>query len=407
MFDVIIGNPPYVYYRNVSEETRNYIKERYKTAENRAFNLYYVFFELGYALLSRKGLLAFITPNNWTTLVSGKELREFLQKRKCVKKIIDFKEDQNFEAQTCTAITLISKQPNKSIDYSQIANDQEEKGKISYNAISPSRWKMGLTREQESLIRIERAGQPLQAVFDIRVGLATGADSLYYFESIAEDDNYYWINDNVKIEKEITRPCAKISKIDDIETDNNRIIFPYDKQGNVLKETVVKRKFPECWGYLTSIRKRLIRRKGGKELSPFYVYSRNQSLQSQGMKLLTPSYSKKPHFTLDMDATRYYINGRGLYLKDTPKGLFQQQHKITDIVILTVYCKILNSYIMDFYVKRNSHIISNGYYAYQKNDIKNFGIVDLSSSDMLQLYDMDDPKRVDKFLCEAYHVNCD
>ena len=81
-FDVVIGNPPYLFARNSKEKgmtaaDKKIYNENYKLAEYQ-LNLYPLFIEKGTGLLRDQGSFAFITPNNWLTINTNALLRRFV-----------------------------------------------------------------------------------------------------------------------------------------------------------------------------------------------------------------------------------------------------------------------------------------------------------------------------------------
>lgn len=81
-FDIVIGNPPYIFARNsvqkgLSEEDKRYFYHNYELAKYQV-NLYPLFIEKATQILSKDGLLTFITPNNWLTINTNRSLREFV-----------------------------------------------------------------------------------------------------------------------------------------------------------------------------------------------------------------------------------------------------------------------------------------------------------------------------------------
>lgn len=79
-FDVVIGNPPYVDSEEMVKtlpHARNYCSEKYKSAKGN-WDLYIPFFELGWNVIGKNKVLAFITPNKWLSIGYGKALRSFL-----------------------------------------------------------------------------------------------------------------------------------------------------------------------------------------------------------------------------------------------------------------------------------------------------------------------------------------
>ncbi|MDO9261163.1 MAG: transposase, partial [Flavobacteriaceae bacterium] len=61
-FDVVIGNPPYVSIKILSNTHKEYYLQKFKTAIGQ-FDLYILFYEQGYNLIKINGILSFITYN--------------------------------------------------------------------------------------------------------------------------------------------------------------------------------------------------------------------------------------------------------------------------------------------------------------------------------------------------------
>ena len=76
-FDVVIGNPPYVDIKQLNPNDVKYFFSKYKTCENR-INLYSIFIEKAYNLLTEKGVLSFINPNSLLVNSSYQKLRELI-----------------------------------------------------------------------------------------------------------------------------------------------------------------------------------------------------------------------------------------------------------------------------------------------------------------------------------------
>jgi methylase of polypeptide subunit release factors len=77
VFDFIIGNPPYVSILALSEEEKRRFRSRYKCAVGR-FDLYMLFFERAISLGRKGGTLVFITPEKYTYVQAGSEVRKLL-----------------------------------------------------------------------------------------------------------------------------------------------------------------------------------------------------------------------------------------------------------------------------------------------------------------------------------------
>ena len=81
-FDIVIGNPPYVFARDstakgITQAAKDYYYANYSLAEYQV-NLYPIFIEAGSRALTKQGILCFITPNNWLTINTNRKLRQFV-----------------------------------------------------------------------------------------------------------------------------------------------------------------------------------------------------------------------------------------------------------------------------------------------------------------------------------------
>jgi hypothetical protein len=75
-FDVVIGNPPYIFSREqIPEEERRYYTGHYSTTRDKQ-NTFMLFMELALRLVSPKGRVGFIVPNSWLTIESASLLRD-------------------------------------------------------------------------------------------------------------------------------------------------------------------------------------------------------------------------------------------------------------------------------------------------------------------------------------------
>ena len=157
-FEVIVGNPPYVKYQDLSDENRILLIKKWKTINKGTFNLYFAFFELGYNLLTENGKLGFITPNNYFTSLSGLPLRTYFLTTKSLTRILDFSHKKVFDAQTYTAISFLNKKENEFILYDKIKENQDcssflnsANGSPNYiKNLNAKKWRLLKTDEQKT-----------------------------------------------------------------------------------------------------------------------------------------------------------------------------------------------------------------------------------------------------------------
>ena len=97
-FDVVISNPPYVGEKGNKEifrEVRKYSLGRFYSGK---MDLFYFFFHLGLDLAAEEGSIALITTNYFLTATGAYQLREDLEQRGQIKKLINFNNLRLFPA---------------------------------------------------------------------------------------------------------------------------------------------------------------------------------------------------------------------------------------------------------------------------------------------------------------------
>jgi len=425
-FEIIVGNPPYVKFQDLSDENRLYLIKNWKSIENGTYNLYFAFFELGHKLLSKNGRLGYITPNNYFTSLAGISLRKYFLKTKCITRIVDFRHKKVFDAQTYTAITFLNKRENESILFDKIKDNETcSNFLISANGspnflknLNVKKWRLLKSKEQENIKIIENIGTPIKDLFNIAVGIATLKDEVFFIDSANQKNGFLTKtteNGTFLIEKEITRPVYKISQFKsqkDIENNTLRIITPYhtnSKNAIPILEDEFITKYPKCYEFLLSEKEKLEGRgKGKKVFSPFYVWGRTQGITRFGKKILNPTFSKHPRFLFVPEEDAYYTNGYGIYFdrdhsNKTP--LFENlNHKMSQEENILEVRKILNSVVMHYYISATSVSIQGGFPCYQKNFIEKFTIPDFEDEELITFKGLTDKTEIDEFLITKYQL---
>ncbi len=114
-FDVVIGNPPYVFGGNegISDNEKDFFKSNYETG-NGKINLFTLFIEKSYRILREKGAFSFIIPNTFLRVTSYHESRKFFIDNFSFKELADLGTDI-FEGAVTTAMILVAfkELPNK------------------------------------------------------------------------------------------------------------------------------------------------------------------------------------------------------------------------------------------------------------------------------------------------------
>ena len=425
-FDNVVGNPPYVKFQDLTDENRIYLTKNWSSIDGGTFNLYFAFFELGHKLLTSNGKLGYITPNSYFTSLAGVSIRNYFQQKKCVTRIIDFSHRKVFDAQTYTALTFLNKKENEALIFDRIKDGYHPKdflpianGSLNYfKNLDIKKWRLLKFDEQKNINIIENIGIPITTLFDICVGIATLKDEVFFVDASSEKNGYYiksTENGTFEIEKQITKSVYKISNFksqEEIKKNKKRIICPYHLgkgSANPISELEFKTKYPKCYNYLLSEKENLATRDKGKVVfEPFFVWGRTQGLNRLGKKILNPTFSQFPRFLLVEEEDAFFTNGYGLFFREQKNdfSLFEEiLNPIALIDNIDVVQKILNSYLMHYYVSKTSISIEGGYPCYQKNFIEKFTIPQFNDNEIKILKSLNEKDEIDNFLITKYQVN--
>jgi adenine-specific DNA-methyltransferase len=167
-FDVIIGNPPYVFGGNegIPLIEKQFFKENYETG-NGKINLFTLFIERGLNILASGGHFGYIIPNTFLRVTSYHESRKYLLENFQVDTIVDLG-DSVFEDAITTAIVLLAQKNTPSADHIiQIQDHSGNTNSLNQQQLSISNFVIATNVNDEKRIifnKIERNAEPLGSI---------------------------------------------------------------------------------------------------------------------------------------------------------------------------------------------------------------------------------------------------
>ena len=437
-FDVVIGNPPYVRIQQMKEsapEHVEYYKLRYQAAAEGNYDLYTVFIEKGLSLLNGNGSLGIICPNKFFTAQYGRPIRQILSGGKYLSQIVNFGHHQVFEnATTYTALLFLDKSSCKEMNYTKVLDLESWKTEQGLTTRSTEK-KKARTKKQATasapetkIIASETGTIPLQkitdAVWNFSVGKGTalfekltempvklGDIGQRIFQGVVTSaDQVFLLEPNGKIAKNaVPIVCQLNSQKYDLEKTvikplckgaidirryslctSKYLVFPYDipssatsRKSVLYKPDFLQKNAPNTWEYLLEHKKYLQGREKGKMKHDGwygYVYPKSITLFEQP-KIMTPSIAAQASFTFDSKGEFYFVGsggggggGYGIIL-DEKYGLAYEY--VTGL---------LNSKVLDWFVKQISTPFRGGYYAYNRQYIERLPIIIPTSKKERQIH---------------------
>lgn len=300
-FDYVIGNPPYVSYGNLDQETREYIRTKYKTCSYGKPDYCYAFIENAIYYLSETGSMVYLIPNSIYKNVYAEDLRKFLLRY--VELIKDFSNYRLFDdATTSSAVMLLKKGSfKKNINYINVL--KKECIIIDKNSLV-GKWVFKTMPKAKNKYKFGD-------YFNAAMAIATQRNKVFV------------INEEIKRKHGIERGILRTAISPRNQQNGNKeyIIFPYRiRSNNVIsyKEEEIKAKYPKAFLYLNSNREELDKRDSDKN-AKWFEFGRSQAIQNMNEEKLlisTVVTNKVNVYELNTRAVPY----SGIYIIPKTKG---------------------------------------------------------------------------------------
>lgn len=260
-FDYIIGNPPYISYTNIDEDSRKMIRSKFSSCRSGKFDYCYAFIELGICNLTDTGKMVQLIPSNIFKNVFAEHLRKMLQPHISV--IFEYPAQNIFKStSTSTSIFLYEKAcKSKCVMYKNVTQNTEcmirrtkLKGKWIFSNCDSS---------NENQVRFGD-------YYNASIAIAT----LYNKAFIVSREQI----DEHKLEEDIIRPAVSPRSLR--YKREEYIIFPYLYVNGILTRISFddfSEQYPATELYLQSFRKKLDDRDSDKNAN-WFEYGRSQAL---------------------------------------------------------------------------------------------------------------------------------
>lgn len=388
-FDAIVGNPPYIRVQTMHEYAPvevEYFKTKYSSADRGNFDIYAVFVERGLQLLQPDGRLGFILPHKFFNASYGQPLRSLLSSGSHVEGVVHFGHQQVFDRRsTYTCLLFLTKRPSDEIQYEEVSDllswglsgETVISGEMPSEALTASDWRFLVGHEFDLFNRLESDRVRLSDVTSrIFQGLKTGGDRIYIVDELEPPSDGTTLvhsratNRSHRIETSILHELFKGGDAEAFHTGEvqRRVIFPYETSEadvSLFSPDRMERDFPFAWDYLTQNREALEGRDRGAMAGPaWYAYSRNQALDVMPQpKIFCRELTDSAAYVSDRDGSMFFTGGAA------------GGYGLISIDLSSEYLLgLLNSKLLDWFVKRGGTALQGGYYSFEARFIRNVPI---------------------------------
>jgi hypothetical protein len=238
-------------------------------------------------------------------------------------------------------------------------------GKIAPTSLAGEQWNFVLGNGAELFAKLNENPIRLRDVAErIAQGIRTSANPIYVLDVVSMNDSTVTafseqLQREVKLERKAIAPFLQGQDIRRyvLENCSKVVIMPYQiKAGRaeLIAETQLRKKFPLAYDYLLQNKKLLEDREEGRMRSEewhAFVYPKNLELMSSP-KILVPDIAAHSSFAFDEAGEFAFTSGYGITLK--------AEAKESSAYLLG----LLNSRLLDYYLKQVSTTMRGGYFRY-------------------------------------------
>lgn len=392
-FDAVIGNPPYIRIQTMKEwapvEVEHY-KECYTAASKGNYDIYVVFVERGLSLLNKNGRLGFILPHKFFNAQYGELLRALLAKGKHLAEVVHLGHQQVFTGVTTyTCLLFLDKAGSGQCEMVRVddltawrTTGEAEKGTIPAKSITEAEWNFAIGPASALFDKLK--GMPVKlgdVAARMAQGIRTSANEVYVLDLVSADGNFITVHSK-QLDRDVTLERQAVSlflqgreiKPYRILPSGKVVIVPYRFENGhaaLIPEKELRELFPAAWDYLRTNKMYLENREKRRFSGPgWYAYGRVQNIDLMLLpKILVPDIADRASFALDETGEYAFTSGYGIILRsevnESPKYVLG----------------LLNSKLLDLYLKSVSTPIRGGFFRYFTQFIEQLPIRQINFSD--------------------------
>jgi len=411
-FDLIIGNPPYIRWKNLEDELKEELRSHplWSRYFNSLCDYSFIFILKSIELLKEGGELIFITPEYWLNTKHSLGLRNYMVNHGYFEQIIHFNETPIFEQATVSTIIFkfikSKKNSNKPIRLTQYYaktplkseildnfHTQTPQANTTYLEIEPfkenQRWLLASKKTQKELEVFENycfTSKPIATslfemdtkkfhtigdVCDIGNGMVSGLDKAFQLKSIEH------LNAHEKAH------TLEVIKAKDLQRYSYQNITHYIFLNNIQNEDRLQNDFPNFYQHLEPFKAQLWQRYNYNRDIPYWewVFLRNFTLFSRDdERIFVPCKER----ISNKDSFRFALVPSRLYPTQDVTALFVKPHTQESIYYILA---LLNNHRVFNWLRYNG-VIKGSIVEFSQKPIASipFRAIDWENEDEVELH---------------------
>ena len=314
-----------------------------------------------------------------------------IAKGKHLAKVVHFGDQQVFDgATTYTCLMFLDKVGHDEFEFEKVQDlvswrnrtSEVLKGNINANHVTESEWNFAVGKGTGLFEKLASMPVKLGDVAErMAQGIRTSANEIYVVDFVSGNNNTVTVfskqlNENIKLERKALSLFLQGREIKRyrILPSGKMVIIPYRLENKkVLFDSFnfMKEEYPQTLSLFTRNKGFLESREKGKMRGAqwyAYVYPKNIDLMKQS-KILIPDIADRAQFAIDENGEYAFTSGYGITLKG--------DSELSPKYILG----LLNSKLLEFYLKRVSTPMQNGFFRYFTQFIEKLPIRSINFSD--------------------------
>jgi len=406
-FDAVIGNPPYLRIQGLREHYESqigYFSQCYESAVKR-FDLYLLFVERGFELLTRKGRLGFICPHKFLNSDFGSGLRRFLITNTALEMIVSFGNNLIFDpVTTYTSILLLCRDSSSEFRYYELPSlshaelvkkfaplRTEDMASYDFGTLTEKPWALTNPSVNSVLTKLQEKPTTLGTSFrHVFQGIVTGADDIYFLEPVSDSPKGLMEvfsprkGAPILIEKGVLKPILKGEDVVRYVVPSPRLfcIYPYKSVHNktvILEEDELEAKYPHAYDYLRGYKGELKDLRIKFKTNPKYWYSCHRA---RSMDLFEQDRIVAREISLGCNMA---LSLGGVYHNTKVYSLVPPEEGEESILY---WLGLLNSRLLWFFISNTGYVLRGGYFTFKTNYLKPFPLhcVDFSAPSEVSSY---------------------